>query len=484
MANKDFKVKNGIDIQSPLPVTMGGTGQTSTTNTLNSLLPAQAGNSTKFLQTDGTNTTWSTPVKGLNSGTLAQRPGSASNGDLYFNTDDMEIEVYQNGNWLIANVTPGIPTGVTATDQGSGRAFNNGQASVAFTASTSGGPVKTFTVTPSPSTSPSTFTGTSSPISVTGLASSTQYTYTVTASSNIGTSSASSASSGVTATTVPQAPTIGTPTNNTETSISVPFTTNSTGGSAISTYTVTSSPSSITATGSSSPIIVSGLTTGTSYTFTVTATNANGTSLSSSSSSAITAEAPWPNTSTFALISSTTISSNQSSISFNTINPKYTDLYLIVHGRTTFNGGKDEMMIEFNDDNSSSYTTGYAYRSGTAGANGYSTGASNIFTRYPSLVAARIPGLAGNTSTSGIMGVIEIDLINSSNSSYKNGIAKLGFTDLGNGDGNDTEGMASFSWRKNSAISKIRLYPNNGANFTTGSTFSLYGVTRNGGYGS
>jgi len=41
MANKDFKVKNGIDIQSPLPVSMGGTGQTSTTNTLNSLLPAQ-----------------------------------------------------------------------------------------------------------------------------------------------------------------------------------------------------------------------------------------------------------------------------------------------------------------------------------------------------------------------------------------------------------------------------------------------------------
>jgi len=41
MANKDFKVKNGLDIQSPLPVSMGGTGQTSTTNTLNSLLPAQ-----------------------------------------------------------------------------------------------------------------------------------------------------------------------------------------------------------------------------------------------------------------------------------------------------------------------------------------------------------------------------------------------------------------------------------------------------------
>ena len=62
MANKDFKVKNGLDIQSPLPVSMGGTGQTSTTNSLNSLLPSQAGNQNKVLSTDGTNTTWITPT--------------------------------------------------------------------------------------------------------------------------------------------------------------------------------------------------------------------------------------------------------------------------------------------------------------------------------------------------------------------------------------------------------------------------------------
>jgi len=60
MANKDFKVKNGIDIQIPLPVSMGGTGQTSTTNTLNSLLPSQASASGKFLTSDGTNASWGT----------------------------------------------------------------------------------------------------------------------------------------------------------------------------------------------------------------------------------------------------------------------------------------------------------------------------------------------------------------------------------------------------------------------------------------
>ena len=62
MANKDFKIKNGLDMSSPLPVSMGGTGQTSTTNSLNALLPSQAGNANKVLATDGTNTTWVTPT--------------------------------------------------------------------------------------------------------------------------------------------------------------------------------------------------------------------------------------------------------------------------------------------------------------------------------------------------------------------------------------------------------------------------------------
>ena len=60
------------------------------------------------------------------------------------------------------------------------------------------------------------------------------------------------------------------------------------GGSAITSYTVTSSPGSVTATGSTSPITVTGLTNGTSYTFTVAATNAVGTGSASSASSAIT----------------------------------------------------------------------------------------------------------------------------------------------------------------------------------------------------
>jgi hypothetical protein len=57
------------------------------------------------------------------------------------------------------------------------------------------------------------------------------------------------------------------------------------------TYTATSSPSGITATGTS-PITVSGLSNGTSYTFTVTALTASGVSTSSSASSSVTPVEP------------------------------------------------------------------------------------------------------------------------------------------------------------------------------------------------
>ncbi|CAN5354815.1 hypothetical protein BH11PSE11_BH11PSE11_22420 [soil metagenome] len=53
------------------------------------------------------------------------------------------------------------------------------------------------------------------------------------------------------------------------------------GGSPITSYTLTSNPGNLTASGPASPLTVTGLTIGTSYSFTVTATNANGTSVAS-----------------------------------------------------------------------------------------------------------------------------------------------------------------------------------------------------------
>lgn len=86
---------------------------------------------------------------------------------------------------------------------------------------------------------------------------------------------------------LPDAPIIGSVTN-LDLSASVSFT-NATTGGAPSSYTVTSTPGSLVGTGSSSPIVVSGLTLGTAYTFKVTASNSTGTSAESSASSSVTA---------------------------------------------------------------------------------------------------------------------------------------------------------------------------------------------------
>lgn len=67
-----------------------------------------------------------------------------------------------------------------------------------------------------------------------------------------------------------------------------------TGGAAITGYTVTSSPGGFTGTGAASPITVSGLTNGTSYTFIVTATNSAGTGAASPASSSVTPSAAAP----------------------------------------------------------------------------------------------------------------------------------------------------------------------------------------------
>ncbi|WP_397609019.1 Ig-like domain-containing protein [Shewanella algae] len=65
----------------------------------------------------------------------------------------------------------------------------------------------------------------------------------------------------------------------------------STGGAAISSYTVTSSPGGLTASGAGSPLTVSGLSNGTGYSFTVSASNTAGTGPASSPSNTVTPKA-------------------------------------------------------------------------------------------------------------------------------------------------------------------------------------------------
>ena len=184
-----------------------------------------------------------------------------------------------------AAVAPGAPTIGAATASG-------GQASVAFTAPAAdgGATITSYTVT----SSPGGFTamGATSPISVVGLTNGTTYTFTATATNSIGTGPASAASNSVTPLGVPGAPTIGTASaGNAQASVTFAGPA-SNGGASITQYQVTSNPGGFVGTGTASPIVVAGLTNGTSYTFTAVATNSIGSSVASLPSNGVTPKAP------------------------------------------------------------------------------------------------------------------------------------------------------------------------------------------------
>jgi hypothetical protein len=128
---------------------------------------------------------------------------------------------------------PKTPTIGTATNVGTGRAYNNGAATVTFTADPTYA-ADSFTVT----STPGSFTGTgaSSPITVTGLQSDTAYTFKVTATNTYGTSDASAASNSITATTVPATPAAPTAASPNADEDQVSWSAPANGGSAITNY--------------------------------------------------------------------------------------------------------------------------------------------------------------------------------------------------------------------------------------------------------
>ena len=184
--------------------------------------------------------------------------------------------------------TPSVPNQPTITGVTSG----NSQVSVAFNPPTSNGGSTIYSYTATSSPQGISITGTNSPIIVTGLTNGVAYTFTVTATNGTGTSLPSLPSNNIVPATVPSAPTGVTAINSNTVNNQVyvyfnPTAAANNGGANISNYTVTSYPDGKTATNITSPVIISNLTFGTSYTFSVTATNSVGTSSPSYASNAV-----------------------------------------------------------------------------------------------------------------------------------------------------------------------------------------------------
>jgi len=195
MTDKDFKVKNklqvsgitssgpvvsdaygNLDSTSSIATQYGGTG-TTTSPTSGQILYSDSGTTYAPATLAGLPGTYAV-------GNTASRPGSPSLGQIYSNTETGYIEVYTAAGWSQLGVIPLSATIGTATDVGTNRAFNNGAASVAFTAASGGGLASSFTATST--TGGYSGSGSSSPVVVTGIPSNTALTFNVTATNGYG----------------------------------------------------------------------------------------------------------------------------------------------------------------------------------------------------------------------------------------------------------------------------------------------------------
>jgi hypothetical protein len=257
---------------------------------------------------------------------------------------------------------------------------------------------------------------------------------------------------------VPDAPTIGTATA-AGLSASITFTPATTGG-APTTYTAISTPGLITGTSSSSPVTVSGLSDGTSYTFTVRASNSTGSSPVSGSSNSIDAVSPV-DSGYDSLASITVPSGGLASITFSGIPAGYRHLQIRGVARTTRSAVADGLRFEFNGDTSTSYYSHSLY------------GAGSSFGSYASANKIESWVIGSNDASTNVFGAFVTDILDYSNSS-KNTTIKT-FTGIDN-NGSGQVAYNSGVWLKLHPVSSIRLFSDSAANFMTYSQFSLYGV--------
>lgn len=158
--------------------------------------------------------------------------------------------------------------------------------------------------------------------------------------------------------------------------------------------------------------------------------------------------------STYTPIATTTLGSATATITFSSISGSYTDLVIVFNGK---GASLDSFDLQFNGDTSS----GLYSATGLSG-NG-STASSFRVTSQNKIVIGLVDDVGSNTIVS---------IQNYSNSTtYK--------TVLGRGNA-VTGGLVRAGvglWRNTNAINQVSMFQANGANFASGSTFTLYGIT-------
>lgn len=155
--------------------------------------------------------------------------------------------------------------------------------------------------------------------------------------------------------------------------------------------------------------------------------------------------------STYTPIATTTLGSAASSYTFSSISGTYTDLVLVAAGYQSID---DNVLMRFNSDTGSNYSSTTIFGSGSAASSFRSTSATSM-------------QLGGLFTSDGGNAIYQI--MNYSNSTtYKSVLARA------NAAGSGTQARVGL-WRSTAAITSVTLLTGSG-NFQTGSTFTLFGI--------
>jgi len=159
---------------------------------------------------------------------------------------------------------------------------------------------------------------------------------------------------------------------------------------------------------------------------------------------------------TYEPIATTTLTTSTATVSFTSISGSYTDLVLVFNA--TSSAGAD-VWIRLNSDSGSNYSYSALYGNGTsAGSSRGSNLSEGMLTDYY------------GTPSSSEANVCIFQLLNYANTTtYKTAISRANRSNSG------TDAVVSL-WRSTSAVTSLLIRFNGAQTFSSGSTFTLYGI--------
>lgn len=159
-----------------------------------------------------------------------------------------------------------------------------------------------------------------------------------------------------------------------------------------------------------------------------------------------------PTTPTYDLIATTTLAAASPDVVLSSIPAIYRDLVLVIEGNTATSG---RPVVRFNADTGSNYTSIMM----AGGSSPYSTTTSTTF-------IDPIPDYSVTGKFSAIWQIMDY----SATDKHKTALVRL------NQHAGNVVHATAGRWANTNAVTTVTMLTNNGANYSSGTTFSLYGI--------